>query len=232
MERHQVDHIVPTQISEISFAAHVHRCRCGDPLSHAREQRPCPLAESSDLGVIAYWSKSLLKRWAWELRKHWIQITAALGFALLMLALFPHGAGMGLFVIGATVLTNVGTAIVTNRMTGAGTEPVYIGWGTGAGTAVVTDTTLFTEKDVDLSTGTGTRTTGSSSRVTTTVTNDTYQVAGTRTATGAGTVTNAGLWDNATMGSGVLFVKGDFTGIGLAIGDAITFTVKTKFVAG
>lgn len=132
----------------------------------------------------------------------------------------------------ATVVVNGGQAIPSGRMIGSSpsqAEPKFIGWGTGAGTAGVTDSTLFTEKDVDLSTGTGTRTTGSGSQVTTTLTNDTYQVTGTRTATGAGTVTNAGLWDNATMGSGTLYVKGDFTGIGLSSGDSIAFTIKVKF---
>lgn len=129
----------------------------------------------------------------------------------------------------ASVLTNAGRAILTNRILGSGTEPKYIGWGTGAGTAAAADTTLFTEKDVDLSTGTGTRTTGTSSQQTTSVTNDTYRVTGTRTATGAGTVTNAGLWDNATMGSGNLFLKGDFTGIGLSSGDSIAFTFNLQF---
>lgn len=129
----------------------------------------------------------------------------------------------------ATVVVNVGQAIPPSRMAGGGTEPKQIGWGTGAGTAAAADTTLFSEKAVDLSATSGTRTTGTSSSVTTTVTNDTYQVVGTRTATGAGTVTNAGLWDNATMGSGVLYVKGDFTGIVLAIGDAISYTFKVKF---
>lgn len=103
-----------------------------------------------------------------------------------------------------------------------------IGWGTGAGTAGITDTTLFTEKDVDLSATSGTRTTGTSSQQTTTNTNDTYRVVGTRTATGSGTVTNAGLFDNATIASGTLYCKGDFTGIVLASGDAITFTFNVK----
>lgn len=129
----------------------------------------------------------------------------------------------------ASVLTNAGRDILTNRIKGSGTEPVYIGWGTGAGTAGATDTTLFTEKDVDLSGTTGTRTTGTSSRQTTSVTNDTYRVTGTRTATGAGTVTNAGLWDNSALGSGNLFVKGDFTGIALASGDSIAFTINLQF---
>lgn len=129
----------------------------------------------------------------------------------------------------ATVITTLGLAIPPTRMAGGGTSPKYVGWGTGAGTAAAGDTTLFTEKDVDLSTGTGTRTTGTESSVTTTATGDTYQVVATRTATGSGTVTNAGLWDNATMGSGTLYLKGDFTGIGLASGDSIAFTIKTKF---
>lgn len=129
----------------------------------------------------------------------------------------------------ATVLVNAGRAIITNRILGGGTEPKYIGWGTSAGTAAATDTTLFGEKDVDLSSTSGTRTTGTGSQVTTSVTNDTVQHTGTRTATGAGTVTNAGTWDNATIGSGNLFVKGDFTGIGLATNDSIAFTVKLQF---
>ena len=128
----------------------------------------------------------------------------------------------------ATVVVNGGTDIITNRMIGAGTEPKYIGWGTGAGTAAVGDTTLFTEKLVDLTTSAGTdHTTGTSSRVTTDTTNDTYQVTGTRTATGAGTVTNAGLFDAASGGN--LFLKGDFTGIGLAVNDSIAFTIKCDF---
>jgi hypothetical protein len=129
----------------------------------------------------------------------------------------------------ATKVVDGGLDIVTNRILGSGTEPKYIGWGTAAGTTAVTDTTLFTEKDVDLSTGTGTRTTGTGSRVTTTTSNDTVQWTGTRTATGAGSVTNAGLWDNATIGSGNLFLKGDFTSIGLASGDSIAFTIKAVF---
>lgn len=132
----------------------------------------------------------------------------------------------------ATVITNLGQAIPSGRMIGSSpsqAEPKYIGWGTAAGTAAAGDTTLFTEKDVDLSGTSGTRTTGSSSQVTTTQTNDTYQVTGTRTATGAGSVTNAGLFDNATIASGTLYLKGDFTSIGLASGDSIAFTIKVKF---
>ena len=129
----------------------------------------------------------------------------------------------------ATVIVNGGQAIPPNRMLGGGTEPLNVGWGTGAGTAVVGDTTLFTETALDLTTTSGSRTAGTSSRVTTTLTNDTYQVIATKTASGAGTVTNAGLWDNVTIGSGTLYLKGDFTGIVLASGDSIAFTIKVKF---
>ena len=122
----------------------------------------------------------------------------------------------------ATLLVNTGRAIITNRVkngaTGA-TEPNFVAWGTGAGTTGATDTTLFTE--------TGTRTTGTSTQQTTSTTNDTYQVVGTMTAGGALTITNAGLFDASTVGN--LFIKGDFTGLVLASGDSIQFTIKAQF---
>ena len=129
----------------------------------------------------------------------------------------------------ATFVVDVGLAIVSDALVGGAlaAEPKNIGWGTGAGTAAATDTTLFTEALVTLAAGTTDHTVGSSSQVTTTTTNDTYQVTGTRAATGTGTVTNAGLWDAAS--GGVLFLKGDFTGIGLVSGDSIAFTFKAIF---
>jgi hypothetical protein len=117
------------------------------------------------------------------------------------------------------VLVNTGKAVVTNRIKGSGTEPNYVAWGTGAGTAAITDTTLFTE--------TGTRVAGTSTQQTTTTTNDTYQVVGTLTAGGTLAITNAGLFDASTSGN--LFVKGDFSTINLASGDSIQFTIKTQF---
>ena len=65
--------------------------------------------------------------------------------------------------------------------------------------------------------------------MTTSTTSDTYQVVGTITASGARTVTNAGLFDVVTASSGNLFVHGDFTGVVLATNDSITFTVKVQF---
>jgi hypothetical protein len=120
----------------------------------------------------------------------------------------------------ATVLTSAGKAITTNRLKGAGTEPNYVAWGTGAGTAAVADTTLFTESAEA-------RVAGTSTQQTTTVTNDTYQVVGTLTASAGRTITNAGLFDAATVGN--LFMKGDFTGLALLTGDSIQFTMQVQY---
>ena len=119
----------------------------------------------------------------------------------------------------ATVLTNAGKAITSNRVKGSGTEPAYVGWGTGAGTAAVADTTLFTEN--------GSRSLGTSTQQTTSVTNDSYQVVGTLVAGSVLTITNAGLFDASTSGN--LYVKGDFTGITISTGDSIQFTIKTQY---
>lgn len=129
---------------------------------------------------------------------------------------------LSLIAIGlATVLTNAGKAITTNRIKGSGTEPNYVGWGTGAGTAAATDTTLFTEASEA-------RVAGTSTQQTTTVTNDTYQVVGTLTCAGSGkTITNAGLLDASSGGN--LYMKGDFTGIALNVGDGIQFTMKCQY---
>jgi hypothetical protein len=129
----------------------------------------------------------------------------------------------------ATVVTNSGKGIITNRLRGAGTEPLNGSWGTGAGTAAITDTTLFTEVNLaGTAIGGGSRTAGTSSQQTTTTTNDTYQVIWTQTASAGFTVTNAGLFDAITGGTGNLFLKGDFTGIVLAASDSIQFTAKAQ----
>lgn len=120
----------------------------------------------------------------------------------------------------ATLLVNTGKAIVTNYLNGgAATQPKYVAWGTGAGTTAATDTTLFTEVLPRVS--------GTTSQVTTSTTNDTYQVVGTQTAGTSETITNAGLFDASTSGN--LFVKGDFTGVPLNSGDSIQFTFKCQF---
>lgn len=127
--------------------------------------------------------------------------------------------------LGASVITNSGQAINTNLISGlGGTVPKFLAWGTGAGTAAITDTTLFTESTDEA------RTSGTVTRVTTTVTNDTLQVVGAIVvATSNKTITNVGTFDVVTTSSGNIHFKSDFTGQALLIGDSITFTIKTKY---
>lgn len=120
----------------------------------------------------------------------------------------------------ATLVVAAGRDIITNRIKGAGTEPTFVGWGTGAGTTADGDTTLFTESAEA-------RATATTTRQTTTTTNDTYQQVATITATAGRTITNAGALDASSTGN--LFFKTDFTGIALLTGDSIQFTFKTKF---
>jgi hypothetical protein len=122
-------------------------------------------------------------------------------------------------------LTNVGVSIITNRIIAAGTAAKNIGWGTSATAAAVADTALGTEF---APTTAGGRTVGTESRVTVTNANDTYQVTGTVTATTAGTIAEAGLFDAVTAGN--MLIHANFTGVAVAISDSIAFTFQTKFV--
>lgn len=118
----------------------------------------------------------------------------------------------------ATVFTNTGRALLTDALNNTQlTSPVYIGWGTGTTTAAATQTTLVTPSAEA-------RTSGTKSRTTTTVTNDTYQVVGTITSSSSQTIAEAGLFDASTSGN--MYVRGDFTGIALGNGDSIAFTIK------
>jgi hypothetical protein len=116
----------------------------------------------------------------------------------------------------ATVLTQVGEEWIvdkldeTSQLTGD-----YIGWGTGAGTAAKGDTTLFTEASEARVTGTRSQPAA-----------DKIRWVGTITADGTKTITNAGNFDASTSGN--LIVKGDFTGIALASGDKIEFTIDLE----
>jgi hypothetical protein len=130
----------------------------------------------------------------------------------------------------ATVLTTVGKGIVTGRMIGGASpsqaEPKFIGMGSGAGTAVVGDTTLSTEYTSGTWSGYA-RTSTAGVQVTTSVANDTVQWQGTFTAPSAQTVTNAGNFDASTVGN--LCVHGDFTGVVLNTNDTIQITIKIQF---
>jgi hypothetical protein len=120
----------------------------------------------------------------------------------------------------ATVYTSAGEAVVCDLIDGVSAVHLdntngKIGWGTGAGTAAKGDTTLFTE--------------ASEARVavaTSQPTADKNQWVATLTADAGKTITNAGLFDAAAAGN--LIVKGDFTGIVLALGDKIEFTISLE----
>jgi len=109
----------------------------------------------------------------------------------------------------ADIFTDAGEEFVVDQLDAFGTY--YVGWGTGAGTAAKTDTTLFTE--------------AAESRVATTdsqPTASTLQHVGTITSASGQTITNAGIFDASTTGNMIL--KSDFTGVVLANGDKIEFT--------
>lgn len=117
-----------------------------------------------------------------------------------------------------TLVTNVGLARIINALNGGShTAPVHIGWGTGTTAPAAGNTTLETAAAES-------RTSGTKSVVTTTVTDDTYQVVGTIVATGTKTISEAALFDAASAGN--MYVRGTFTGIPLEADDAIAFTVK------
>ena len=116
----------------------------------------------------------------------------------------------------ATVYTTVGKQFIVDLIDATVAVATHYGaWGTGAGTAAVGDTTLFTE--------------ASESRVAVTKSQpsaDTNQWQWTMTANGAKTITNAGVF-SASSG-GTLIIKGDFTGIALALNDQIQFTATLQ----
>lgn len=120
----------------------------------------------------------------------------------------------------ADVVTNTGRAHIAGLLSNTVAEPTnYFGsQGTGAGTAAVADTTLFTEV--------GSRATATTTRVTTSVTNDTSQNAYTFTSGSTQTITNAGIWTLSSGGS--LIQKSDHAGVPLLNGDSITYTFKIQ----
>ncbi len=123
----------------------------------------------------------------------------------------------------ANVVTVGGRTVAANRLKGLGTEPNFIDWGTSAETAAVTDTAIGT-------TGGEARVQGTSSIVTTSTTNDTYQVVGTLVAAAAKTITIVALFDAATLGT--MFAKASLaTGIALNAGDGISWTLKIQLTS-
>jgi hypothetical protein len=126
----------------------------------------------------------------------------------------------------ATVVTAKGKAMFADRIrTTPGTystSPKFLALGTGATGAARTaekgNTALTTEAE--------TRTSGTESTVTTTETNDTYQVTGTQTATAERKVDEAGLFDATSVGN--MFTSATLNVDTLSSGDSITWTWKVQ----
>lgn len=130
----------------------------------------------------------------------------------------------------ANVFTHQGRNWVADKIREAGLAGAtvlaqFVGWGTGAGTALVTDTTLFTEDSAG--SPVYARQTCTLTNQTTTTTGDTFQAVGTITSNGTKTITNAGLFDALTTGD--LILKGDHSGVPLLLNDQITYTFKLTF---
>jgi hypothetical protein len=121
----------------------------------------------------------------------------------------------------ADVVTTVGRAQAAGYLSNTVTQVTtyYGNVGTGAGTAAVGDTTLFTE------TGTA-RIAITPTRVTTTNTNDTAQFVFTFTAAGGINVTNGGYFTAST--GGVLMQESDHATIPLLASDSVQYTFKDK----
>lgn len=126
----------------------------------------------------------------------------------------------------ATVVTNKGKAMFADRLrTSPGkytTSPKFVAIGVGATgaarTAVAADTALSTEVE--------SRTSGTESTVTTSVTEDTYQVTGTVTATSERKVDEMGLFDASSAGN--MSVSATHAVDTLSSGDSIAYTVKIQ----
>lgn len=115
----------------------------------------------------------------------------------------------------AVVLTNAGEEYVVDKLTETvQTNPQYVGWGTGAGSAGKADTDLFTPAAEARVSGTVSKQgTGSTAK---------WQNVATITSGSAQTITNAACFTATSAGTCV--IKGDHTGVVVAISDQITYT--------
>lgn len=123
----------------------------------------------------------------------------------------------------STVVTNQGKAIVAARLKGTGSEPLYVGFGTGGAsrTANAADTSSSITQS-------GSRVLGTSTIVTTTVTNDTHRVSATFTnSTGSSlTINEIMLFDASTSGNSS--VSAVTAGSVLNANDSLTAIISQK----
>jgi hypothetical protein len=103
----------------------------------------------------------------------------------------------------ANVVTWSGRSIYNNRLTGSGTQPVYIGWGISGDTiSAFSDINLFEAANPSPEA----RATGTSSLLSSNQLADTFQVVGTLTALSSKAITEVGLFDTGTSLSAMVSV--------------------------
>jgi hypothetical protein len=130
----------------------------------------------------------------------------------------------------ASVITSKGRDVLSGRMIGATptqAECKVVSWGVPSAqfTAAVSDVALFAETAEA-------RQTGTSSAVTTTTTQDTYQVVATLTASGSRAVTEVALLDSTTKPAVAAVAAGGVVGSAVAttLNTAATFTPGNNFI--
>lgn len=123
------------------------------------------------------------------------------------------------------LITSAGKAGAASRLNGSGSEAVftYIALGTGTNAAAAGDTTLQTE----LAASGLSRVNATASRVTTSVTNDTAQLANTFSVSGSAAITEAGILNAASLGT--LLSRLVFSAINVVNGDSLAVTYKIQF---
>ena len=123
-------------------------------------------------------------------------------------------------------LTNVGFAevagLINSDQSGSHTAFDYIAVGTGTTAATATDTTLVTEE-----TENGlTRASGTGTRVTENVANDTSQILKSFSCSGSVAVTESGVFNETGTDAGIMLCRQTFSAINVADGDTLQITWK------
>lgn len=126
--------------------------------------------------------------------------------------------------IADNLIVNAGHASAAGQLNGVTTSPqTAIAIGTGTTAAAATDTALQTE----ITTNGGARGAATTSRVTTSVTNDTAQWVKTFNFTGSFAVTEEGILDNNASG-GNLLAHQVFSAVNVVSGDSLQITHKVQ----
>jgi hypothetical protein len=121
-------------------------------------------------------------------------------------------------------ITNAGLAILAKRLKGTSSEPIYFGWGSGAGNADPTDVDLFTEASESRVVLTSVLDTVSS-------VGDAYKLTGAIVANADKVITNWGVFD-ASTGGNMLLHESITPGESYKVGQVGAFLFRIQFVRG